>query len=93
VWFFVPSTNQAATLEDMSFIFGRELRDHARAQGERLYIKNVKGPRYRWTTALKRSRGEIPGKMQTNEIELKQIPEIHVAENGTADSDAILPAP
>lgn len=47
----MPSTNEAATLEDMSYIFGRRLRDHAIAQCRRLGDKAVKGPRIRWKTA------------------------------------------
>ncbi|KAL9594206.1 MAG: hypothetical protein Q9179_005499 [Wetmoreana sp. 5 TL-2023] len=40
VWFFVPSTNHTATLEDMSYIFGRKLREHALAQAKRLWPTN-----------------------------------------------------
>ena len=51
VYFLVPSTNQTATLEDMSYIFGRKTRDHAKAQLKRLYPGNkVTGPRLRFRT-------------------------------------------
>ena len=36
VWFFVPGTNHTATLEDMSYVFGRRMRDHASIQARRL---------------------------------------------------------
>lgn len=52
VFFFVPSTNQAATLEDMSYVFGRKMRDHARAQWRRLIPgSSVKAPLIQWKTA------------------------------------------
>ncbi|KAL9602997.1 MAG: hypothetical protein Q9179_002362 [Wetmoreana sp. 5 TL-2023] len=52
VWFFVPSTNQTATLEDMSYIFGRKLRQHAKVQWKRLLPGNdVTGPNEQWMTA------------------------------------------
>ena len=45
VWFLVPSTNQTATLEDMSYVFGRKLRQHAKAQAKRLLPgSRVTGP-------------------------------------------------
>lgn len=51
VYFFVPSTNQTATLEDMSYIFGRPLRQHAFAQLQRLNPwSKVRGPRTEWRT-------------------------------------------
>ena len=36
VWLFVPSTNEVASLEDMSCVFGVSLKDHAVYQIERL---------------------------------------------------------
>ena len=53
VYFLVPSTNQIATLEDMSYIFGRKTRDHAKAQFKRLFFwkrNKVQGPRLKWRT-------------------------------------------
>ncbi|KAG8531884.1 uncharacterized protein KY384_003520 [Bacidia gigantensis] len=52
VWFLVPSTNQTATLEDMSYIFGRKLRQHAKAQLKRLNpYGHVTGAKIQWLTA------------------------------------------
>lgn len=52
VWFFVPSTNQTASLEDMSYVFGRKMRHHAKAQAKRLMPgSQIRGPRTRWLTA------------------------------------------
>ncbi|KAL8698789.1 MAG: hypothetical protein Q9201_006381, partial [Fulgogasparrea decipioides] len=57
VWFFVPSTNHTATLEDMSYIFGRKLREHALAQAKRLWpTSKVRGPRIEWLTASREDR-------------------------------------
>ena len=56
MFFFVPSTNQTATLEDMNYIFGRKLLDHADAQLERIYPrKKIKsyGPKMQWYTTLR----------------------------------------
>ncbi|KAL9595177.1 MAG: hypothetical protein Q9219_006600 [cf. Caloplaca sp. 3 TL-2023] len=51
VWFFVPSTNHTATLEDMSYVFGRKMREHARAQGKRLMPgSKSRGPNLQWLT-------------------------------------------
>jgi len=89
VWFFVPSTNQAATLEDLSYIFGRRLHDHAVAQRQRLWDKTVKGPRIRWRTA--------PAKSPPR-AEVQQPSEVHVLAQlappqGDEDPDAIRPIP
>ncbi|KAL8734976.1 MAG: hypothetical protein Q9181_002985 [Wetmoreana brouardii] len=57
VWFFVPSTNHTATLEDMSYVFGRKLREHALAQAKRLWpTSKVRGPRIEWLTASREDR-------------------------------------
>ncbi|KAL8783697.1 MAG: hypothetical protein Q9213_004436 [Squamulea squamosa] len=51
VWFFVPGTNHTATLEDMSYVFGRKMRDHASAQAKRLLPgTKVRGPNLQWPT-------------------------------------------
>ena len=51
VYFLVPSTNQTATLEDMSYIFGVKTRQHAMGQLKRLLPNSkVKTLRYRWKT-------------------------------------------
>ncbi|KAL8724138.1 MAG: hypothetical protein Q9181_006966 [Wetmoreana brouardii] len=57
VWFFVPSTNYTATLEDMSYVFGRKLGEHALAQAKRLWpTSKVRGPRIEWLTASREGR-------------------------------------
>lgn len=82
VYFLVPSTNQIATLEDMSYVFGRKTRDHAKAQFKRLFFwerHKVQGPRLRWRTAqgkqgssimtvgsLQPQNGEAKGVLDTN---------------------------
>lgn len=49
VWFFVPGTNHTATLEDMSYVFGRRMRDHASIQAKRLLPgSNFRGPDLQW---------------------------------------------
>ena len=49
VWFFVPGTNHTATLEDMSYVFGRSMRDHASIQAKRLLPGNTfGGPNLEW---------------------------------------------
>ena len=106
VWFLVPSTNQTATLEDMSYIFGRKLRQHAKAQAKRLLPgSQVRGPRTQWLTALGNGQG---GSVSTVEVGKKGVVEVvegvGVGEKGmgngavgqnmeiVADPDAIEPA-
>lgn len=50
VWFFVPGTNHTATLEDMSYVFGRRMRDHASTQAKRLWPGTTSrgGPNFQW---------------------------------------------
>ena len=49
VWLFVPGTNHTATLEDMSYVFGRKMREHASIQAKRLLPgSNFKGPDLQW---------------------------------------------
>lgn len=82
VYFLVPSTNQTATLEDMSYIFGRKTRHHAQAQFKRLFFwkrDKVQGPRLKWRTGqgkqgssirtfehLQRQNGEAGGVLDVN---------------------------
>ena len=57
VYFFVPSTNESFTLEEISYVFGRKTKDHARAQWERLVPGNKRhGPREEFIAAV----GEAP---------------------------------
>src|SRR6266487_5701626 len=56
VWYFVPSTNQAAALEDMSYIFGRKLRRHAQGQGKRIWSQKAKEPRVKTKLGARGSR-------------------------------------
>ena len=58
VWFFVPGTNHTATLEDMSYVFGRRMRDHASMQAKRLLPgAHFSGPDFKWPSEH-RDRGE-----------------------------------
>ena len=92
VYFLVPSTNQTATLEDMSYIFGRKTRDHAKAQFKRLYTRNrVKGPKLRWRTA--QGQGESVRTLetyiqQTREAEGGSVPlDVGGANTGSAEKE------
>ncbi|KAL8772478.1 MAG: hypothetical protein Q9209_002430 [Squamulea sp. 1 TL-2023] len=58
VWFLVPGTNHTATLEDMSYVFGRRMRDHVSTQAKRLLPgTKVRGPNLQWPT-VRREGGE-----------------------------------
>ena len=54
----VPSTNHTATLEDMSYIFGRRMREHALAQAKRLWPRSkVTGPKLQWQNVASSASG------------------------------------